>query len=205
MNIIHITEETTEFTTTKIAEFTTTKSGRKDLKKDGGTHRGRHTVRVVMDLGQNFRAHCAQDIEKIKSADLEGLKDKLVSRGLVFTEQDFETALEGTESRKKGLLTALRQSANGENTDNKHLNAYVPYNSDLKGLTVHEATGNTHVRGLVVSEEIVSRDENGNARKVNSGIHVQIKNAISSELDLNYNKWRQYKLSPSSVVFKNRT
>lgn len=180
--------------------FTTPKTGKPDLKRDGGTIRGRHTVEVQMLIGVDHRTIAGLDVAKIEGADLDKLKIALEGRGLVFTDLDFELALRGDQPRKKGLLTSLRQSATGTNEDNKHLEAYSDHPCGVKGVTIHDGTGDVHVKGIVISEKVVIRDPNGDARKTNSGLHVQLKNAISSELDLTTRKWRQYKLPASATV-----
>ncbi len=180
--------------------FTTTKSGRADLKKDGGTVRGRHTVQVDMLVGTDHKTIAGLDLVKVESADRSKLKTALESRGLVFTDLDFNLALEGDLPRKKGVLTALRQSATGSNADNKHLDAYSDHPCGVKGVSIHDGTGDVHVRGIIIGEKIISADPNGNARKTKSGLHVQLKNAISKELDLTTRKWRQYKLPADATV-----
>ena len=183
-----------------IISFTTQRVGKADLKKDGGTIRGRHTVQVTMLVGSDHKTLAAMDVLKIESCNRCDLMDRLEHRGLVFTEQDFTLALEGDQPRKKGLLTALRQSATGMNTDSKHLEAYSDHPCGVAGVTIHDGTGDVHVKGIIIGEKVITRDPNGDARKTNSGLHVQLKNAISSELDLTTRKWRQYKLPASATV-----
>ena len=180
--------------------FTTTKSGRADLKKDGGTVRGRHTVEVNMLVGTDHKTIASVDLMRLEGIDRDELRTKLEDKGLVFTQQDFDLALDGTQSRKKGLITSLRESATGTNTDNKHLNAYTEHPCGVKGVSIHDGTGNVHIRGIIVSEKVLIEDPNGNARKTKNGLHVQLKNAISKELDLTTRKWRQYRLPANAVV-----
>lgn len=180
--------------------FTTTKRGKPDLKKDGGTVRGRHTVEVSMTVGIDHKTIAALDVAKVEGADQDTLKVALENRGLVFTDQDFDLAINGDQPRKKGLLTALRQSATGTNTDNKHLEAYSDHPCGVRGVSIHDGTGDVHIKGIIIGEKIISADPNGDARKTNSGLHVQLKNAISKELDLTSRKWRQYKLPASAIV-----
>ena len=180
--------------------FTTTKSGKADLKKDGGTVRGRHTVEVSMTVGVDHKTIAALDCAKVEGADRDTLKLALEGRGLVFTDLDFNLALEGDRPRKKGVLTALRQSATGSNDDNSHLEAYSDHPAGVKGVSIHDGTGDVHVRGIIINEKVLTEDPNGSARKTKSGLHVQLKNAISSELDLTSRKWRQYKLPASATV-----
>ena len=180
--------------------FTTTKSGRADLKKDAGTIRGRQTVEVQMLVGTDHKTIAGLDLAKVETADRDALKVALENRGLVFTDQDFDLALDGDLPRKKGLLTALRQSATGSNADNKHLEAYSDHPCGVRGVSIHDGTGDVHIKGIIIGEKIISADPNGDARKTKSGLHVQLKNAISSELDLTTRKWRQYKLPASAVV-----
>lgn len=180
--------------------FTTTKSGKPDLKKDGGTVRGRHTVQVEMLVGTDHKTIAGLDLAKVETADRAKLKTALENRGLVFTDLDFTLALDGDQPRKKGLLTALRESATGTNTDNAHLEAYSDHPCGVKGVTIHDGTGDVHIKGIIINEKVIMADPNGDARKTANGLHVQLKNAISSELDLTSRKWRQYKLPASAVV-----
>jgi len=180
--------------------FTTTKSGKADLKKDGGVVRGRHTVQVEMLVGTDHRTIAAMDMIKVESADRSKLKTALESRGLVFTDLDFDLALDGDQPRKKGVLTALKQSATGSNTDNSHLEAYSDHPAGVKGVSIHDGTGDVHIKGIIINEKVLIADPNGDARKTKSGLHVQLKNAISSELDLTSRKWRQYKLPSTAIV-----
>ena len=96
----------------------------------------------------------------------------------------------------------LFRSAQGVNPDNKHLKAYSPHPSGVKGISVHDESGSIHIKGIVVSETQLAQDPNGEARKVANGIHVQLKNAISKELGLISRKWRQYKLHPNTTINK---
>ena len=180
--------------------FNTTKSGRKDLKKDGGIVRGRHMVEVSICVGVDHKTIASLDLAKVEVADREALKNALTDRGLVFTDQDFDLAMDGDQPRKKGLLTSLRQSATGTTEDNTHLEAYSPHPAGVKGVVIHDGSGDVHIKGIIIGERVVTRDPNGEARKVASGIHVQLKNAISSELDLTSRKWRQYKLPTNAII-----
>ncbi len=180
--------------------FTTTKSGKADLKKDGGTIRGRHTVKVSMVVGVDHKTIAGMDAMKVETVDRDKLKAAIEARGIQFTDLDFTTALDGDQPRKKGVLTALKESSQGANTNNAHLDAYSDHPCGVKGVSIHDGTGDVHIRGIIVNEDILVEDPNGNARKTNSGLHVQLKNAISSELDLTSRKWRQYKLPADAVV-----
>jgi len=180
--------------------FTTTKSGKADLKKDGGVVRGRHTVQVEMLVGTDHRTIAAMDMIKVESADRSKLKTALEIRGIQFTDLDFDLAMDGDQPRKKGLLTSLRQSATGSNTDNSHLEAYSDHPAGVKGVSIHDGTGDVHIKGIIINEKVLIADPNGDARKTKSGLHVQLKNAISSELDLTSRKWRQYKLPSTAIV-----
>lgn len=180
--------------------FTTTKSGKADLKKDGGVVRGRHIVQVEMLVGTDHKTIAAMDMIKVESADRSKLKTALESRGIQFTDLDFDLAMDGDQPRKKGLLTALKQSATGSNTDNKHLEAYSDHPAGVKGVSIHHMTGDVHIKGIIINEKVLTEDPNGSARKTKSGLHVQLKNAISSELDLTSRKWRQYKLPSTAIV-----
>lgn len=180
--------------------FTTTKSGKADLKKDGGVVRGRHIVQVSMLVGTDHKTIAAMDMVKVESADRAKLKTALESRGIQFTDLDFDLALDGDQPRKKGLITALRQSATGSNVDNKHLEAYSDHPAGVKGVSIHDGTGDVHIKGIIINEKVLTEDPNGDARKTKSGLHVQLKNAISKELDLTSRKWRQYKLPSTAIV-----
>ena len=154
----------------------------------------------IRDRGTDHKTIAGLDLAKVETADRDALKVALENRGLVFTDLDFTLALDGDQPRKKGLLTALRQSATGTNTDNKHLDAYSDHPCGVRGVSIHDGTGDVHIKGIIIGEKIISADPNGDARKTKSGLHVQLKNAISSELDLTSRKWRQYKLPASAVV-----
>lgn len=180
--------------------FTTTKSGRADLKKDGGVIRGRHMVEVSMVVGTDHKTIAGLDLAKIETADLGAIKTSLVNKGLVFTDQDFDLAMYGNQPRKKGLWTSLSQSATGSNYDNKHLEAYSDHPCGVKGVSIHDGTGDVHIKGIITKEKIIMADPNGKARKVNNGKHTILKNAISSELDLTSRKWRQYKLPTNAMI-----
>tara|TARA_Y100001970_G_C14027740_1_gene746974 strand:+ start:209 stop:811 length:603 start_codon:yes stop_codon:yes gene_type:complete len=182
------------------AFFTTTKAGRKDKKSEGGTVRGRHTVAVELYVGSDHKTIAGLDLIRLESIDRDVLRDKIESTGLTFTQQEFDLALDGDQPRKKGLITSLRESSTGTNTDNKHLNAYSNHPCGVRGVVIHDDTGNIHIKGIIVSEKVLIEDPNGNARKVKSGTHVQLKNAISKELDLTTRKWRQYRLPPNTIV-----
>ncbi len=183
-----------------VITFTTTKSGRKDLKKDGGVVRGRHMVEVQMLVGVDHKTISALDLAKINDADLGVIKTSLVDRGIVFSDDEFDLAMYGDQPRKKGLWTSLSQSATGSNSNNKHLESYSEHPSGVKGVSIHDGTGDVHIKGIIAREKIIMTDPNGDARKVNSGVHTILKNAISKELDLTSRKWRQYKLPSNAVI-----
>ena len=193
MQAINATSNTT-------LSFTTTKSGKADLKKDGGTIRGRHTVKVSMVVGVDHKTIAGMDAMKIETCDRDKLKAAIEARGIQFTDLYFNLAMDGDQPRKKGILTSLKESSQGANTNNAHLDAYSDHPCGVKGVSIHDASGDVHIRGIIVNEEILVEDPNGNARKTKSGLHVQLKNAISSELDLTTRKWRQYKLPADAVV-----
>lgn len=182
----------------KIATFTTMKSGRADLKKDGGVVRGRHKVAVKVKLGMNAQTLASNDLDTIKNADLDALKQS-ISDTLTFTDSDWELALYGDQPRKKGLVTSLTLSAEGNN-DTRHLEGYSAHPVGVSGVVVKDDTGDLYIKGLAVNEEIIERDPNGDARKVNATLHTQIKSLIEKELNLQTRLWRQYKLPSDSSI-----
>jgi len=182
----------------KIATFKSTKSGRADLKKDGGVVRGRHKVSVMVKLGVNAKTLASSDLDLIKNADLDALKAR-ISESVTFTDSDWELALYGDQPRKKGLITALTLSAEGNN-DTRHLDGYSAHPIGVSGVVVKDDTGDLYIKGLAVNEEIIERDPNGDARKVKSGLHVRLKGAIEKGLNLQTRLWRQYKLPSDSSI-----
>lgn len=183
-----------------VITFTTQKTGRPDLKKDGGLVRGKHTVQVQMLVGPDHRTIAALDLARVNDIDQEALKQSLKDKGLTFTDLDFELALTGNQPRKKGLITSLTETATQTQKDNKHLGSYSLHPANVKGVQIHDGTGMVYVKGIILSEKVISADPNGDARKTQSGLHVQIKNMISKELNLTSRKWRQYRLPVDAVV-----
>jgi len=182
-----------------IVKFTTTKKGTPDLKVEGGQVRGKHKVVVTLMVGVDHKVVAALDLLRVKGADLSALRRDIESEMGELTDSDWGDALHGTLPRKKGLLIALQQSACGENESVGHLNAYEAHPIGVSGVVRHKATGETHVRGLVVSETILEADPLGDSRQVESGVHVNIKNRIVKNLGLATGKWRQYTL-PADVT-----
>lgn len=187
-----------------IITFNTTKKGGADLKKDGGTHRGRHKVQVEVLVGTDHKTIAALDLIRIKGCEESLLRQQVAEKVGEFTNDDWEDALRGTQPRKKGLIISLQQSAVGDNPEDKHLDAYEAHPCGVSGVVVHKTTGEVHIRGIVVSEKIIEADPMGDARKVENGLHVKIKNTISKTLGLTTGKWRQYSL-PSDVVISKTT
>lgn len=178
--------------------FTTLKKGMADLKKDGGVIRGRHKVAVTLRSNLDHKDLAGLDLIRLKNADLNALRLKAEKKLGTIADDDWEDALRGTLPRKKGLIISLHESSLGDNEDNKHLEAYEPHPCGVSGVVIHKTTGEIHIRGIIVKEEILEADPLGDARKVDSGLHVRIKNFISKEMDLHSSKWRQYAL-PASV------
>ena len=172
-------------------KFETQLSGRKDLVRNGGTVRGKHKVRITLQTNANHGEICKADLLKLQSMDEESLRTKISSE-LSFSDQEWEDALRGTAKRKKGIITSFT-----ETLDPNTIKKESPYIKDdeVNGVLMHKDTGDVYVRGLLINQEIIEADPNGNARKTKSGTHVLIKNAIAKELDLQSCKWRTYKIN----------
>ena len=181
-----------------IISFTTQRVGKKDLKKDGGTHRGRHTVRVTMLVGSDYKTVSSLDWTKAMMADpnkydyMEKIKER--NPDLEFDKLDFCLAWED-------VIIGVQDTATGEVEDkrNKHLEAYEPHPCGIRGVMVHKETGDVYLTGIQVKEEIVEEDPNGDARQSPRKKKAQLKREVQKVLELMTGKWRQYKL-PKGVT-----
>ena len=176
--------------------FTTVKKGKADLKKDGGTVRGRHIVRVTMMVGNDYKTIAGLDLNKMKSSSYidhyESVKEKT---GLDFSTLDF-----GCAWRSRSLLEGLEQSSQGENDYSTHLETYNPHPSGVRGILVHKETGNLYIMGVVVKEEVIQHDPKGNARKTKGSTRGAIVKGIQEELGLHSGKWRMYQLPKDTTI-----
>lgn len=176
--------------------FTTVKKGKADLKKDGGTVRGRHIVRVTMMVGNDYKTIAGLDLNKMKSSSYmdhyESVKEK--------TGLDFSTLEFGCAWMSRSLLEGLEQSSQGENDYSTHLETYNPHPSGVRGVLVHKETGNLYIMGVVVEEEIIQHDPKGNARKTKGSDRGAIVKGIQEELGLHSGKWRMYQLPKDTTI-----
>lgn len=176
--------------------FTTVKKGKADLKKDGGTVRGRHIVRVTMMVGNDYKTIAGLDLNKMKSSfymdHYESVKEKT---GLDFSTLDF-----GSAWMSRSLLEGLEQSHEGENDYSTHLETYNPHPSGVRGILVHKETGNLYIMGVVIEEEVVQHDPRGNARKTKGSDRGIIVKGIQEELGLLTGKWRMYQLPKDTKI-----
>ena len=181
---------------TKNITFTTVKKGKADLKKDGGTVRGRHIVRVTMMVGNDYKTIAGLDLNKMKSSSYidhyESVKEKT---GLDFSTLDF-----GCAWRSRSLLEGLEQSHEGENDYSTHLETYNPHPSGVRGVLIHKETGNLYIMGVVVEEEIIQHDPKGNARKTKGSERGAIVKGIQEELGLLSGKWKMYQLPKDTTI-----
>ena len=181
---------------TKEITFTTVKKGKADLKKDGGTVRGRHIVRVTMMVGNDYKTIAGLDLNKMKSSSYidhyESVKEKT---GLDFSTLDF-----GFAWRSRSLLEGLEQSSQGENDYSTHLKTYNPHPSGVRGVLIHKETGNLYIMGVVVEEKIIQHDPKGNARKTKGSTRGAIVKGIQEELGLHSGKWRMYQLAKDTTI-----
>lgn len=178
--------------------FTTKKVGKKDLVRDGGTHRGRHTVKVTMLIGSDYQEIAGRDFFRLHQKEpddyYEVIKDK---SGLTFSKRDFRYAW---HSRR--LYRGLYESYHGKNRMSSHANTYDPHPSGVKGVLVHKKTGDLYLTGVLISEEIIERDPNGDARKVekkpsSEGLIIK---EIQKHFRLISGKWRNYKLPAGTTI-----
>lgn len=185
-----------------LISFTTQRVGRADLKRDGGVHRGRHTVKVTMLVGPEYKTIAGMDYAKAITADHSKVKDTIRSGGLDFKDYEYEILLHGTNSNrrnKRGILESLQESSQGENRFSTHEETYRPHPSGIRGVSVHKENEGVYISGLLISEEIVEKDPNGDARKDKPTENSLLKKAIKEELGLMSAKWRQYKL-PAGIT-----
>lgn len=181
---------------TKNITFTTVKKGKADLKKDGGTVRGRHIVRVTMMVGNDYKTIAGLDLNKMKSSSYMDHYESVKERtGLDFSTLDF-----GCAWMSRSLLEGLEQSHEGENDYSTHLETYNPHPSGVRGVLVHKETGNLYIMGVVVEEKIIQHDPKGNARKTKGSTRGAIVKGIQEELGLHSGKWRMYQLAKDTTI-----
>jgi len=187
-----------------IATFITTKSGSKLTKKAAaalslpeGTKVGCDKIRVTLSV-VSFDDLLKGDLALLEGADRDQIR-ALVS--ITHSDADWEDAWVGEAWGRKGILTSLRQTAEGVNPHNLHLDAYTVHESGIG--KVHNETGEYHISGLITSYEVIERDPN-RAPPTESGVVVRLKDAIEKILDLKTSKWRQFRLtSADEVIFSN--
>lgn len=181
---------------TKRISFTTVKKGKADLKKDGGTIRGRHIVRVTMMVGNDYKTIAGLDLNNMESSfymdHYESVKERT---GLDFSTLDF-----GSAWMSRSLLEGLKQSHEGENDYSTHLETYNPHPSGVRGILVHKETGNLYIMGVVLEERIIQHDPKGNARKTKGSVRGAIIKGIQEELGLHSGKWRMYQLPKDTTI-----
>ena len=181
---------------TTLISFVTQKVGKKDLKKDGGTHRGRHTVRVMMLVGSDYQTVASLDWAKAMMEDpkmneyMEKLREK--DPEFEFSDWNFRSAWED-------VIISVQDTAHGEPKRNKHLEAYEPHPCGIRGVMVHKDNGGVYLTGIQIKEEMVEEDPNGDARQLPRTKEARLKREIQKALDLMTGKWRQYKL-PAGVT-----
>jgi hypothetical protein len=176
--------------------FTTVKKGKADLKKDGGTVRGRHIVRVTMMVGNDYKTIAGIDLNKMKSSSYMDHYESVKERtGLDFSTLDF-----GCAWMSRSLREGLEQSHNGENDYSSYLETYNPHPSGVRGVLVHKETGNLYIMGVVVEEKIIQHDPKGNARETKKSKNATIVRGIKEELGLLSGKWRMYELAKDTTI-----
>ena len=151
--------------------------------------------KVVVVLNQvNYNDLLVNDIAVLESLDIEELKaSAMIEFGA--SESDVLDALNGDGSvrGRKGLLTSLKQSLDGKNTD-AHPNPNLVKHPTLKGASIDTTTNFIYVSGLVVSETMQEEGAVKTPKKeVKSGIVVQLKNWIEYTYKLQSCKYRMYK------------
>lgn len=179
-----------------IISFTTQRVGKKDLKKDGGTHRGRHTVRVTMLVGSDYKTVSSLDWTKAMMAD-PNMNDYMAK--VREANPDFEFKDWRFKSAWEDVIISLQDTAHGEEKRNKHLEAYEPHPCGIRGVMVHKENGGVYLTGIQVKEEIIEEDPNGDARRLPRTEDARLKREIQKVLELMTGKWRQYKL-PAGVT-----
>jgi len=176
--------------------FTTVKKGKADLKKDGGTVRGRHIVRVTMMVGNDYKTIAGLDLNKMQASYYMDHYDSVREKtGLDFSTLDF-----GCAWKSRSLLEGLEQSFNGENDYSTHLETYNSHPSGVRGVLIHKETGNLYIMGVVLEEEIIQHDPKGNARKTKGSERGAIVKGIQEELGLLSGKWRMYQLPKDTTI-----
>lgn len=151
--------------------------------------------KVCVVLNQvSYKDLLLNDIAVIESIDIEELKaNAMIEFGA--SESDVLDALNGDGSvrGRKGLLTSLKQSLDGANTDH-HPNPNLQAHPSLKGASIDTITNFVYVSGLVVSETMQEEGAVKTPKKeVKSGIVVQLKNWIEYSYKLQSCKYRMYK------------
>lgn len=179
-----------------IISFTTQRVGKKDLKKDGGTHRGRHTVRVTMLVGSDYKTVSSLDWTKAMMAD-PNMNDYMAK--VREANPDFEFKDWRFKSAWEDVIISLQDTAHGEEKRNKHLEAYEPHPCGIRGVMVHKENGGVYLTGIQVKEEIIEEDPNGDARQLPRTEDARLKREIQKVLELMTGKWRQYKL-PAGIT-----
>lgn len=174
-----------------LIHFETKRVGKADLKKDGGTHRGRHTVRVTMLIGSDYSTVASLDYAKAVMAD----KNKDMYREMIRERNpDFEFR-DGRFNVVWGdVISSLQDTAHGIEKRNHSLEAYDEHPCGISGVLVHRETGDIYISGIQVKEEIIERDPNGDARQNKRTPKALLKSEIKKVLELMTGKWRQYKL-----------
>jgi len=184
---------------TTLISFNTQRVGKKDAKKDGGVHRGRHTVQVTMLVGADYQTVSSLDWTKAMMADdskydyMEKIKER--NPDLEFDNLDFMVAWED-------VIISLQDTAHGEVEDkrNKHLEAYEPHPCGIRGVMVHKENGGVYLTGILVKEEILERDPNGDQKLSKRSLRSQLKREVQKVLELMTGKWRQYKLPIGTTI-----
>ena len=178
-----------------IITFHTQRVGKKDLVRDGGTHRGRHTVKVTMLVGTDYKTVAGIDFYKMYEKEPKDYAEAIKERtGLEFSDLDLRCAW-----YSRSLYDGLYESSRGENNLGKHLNAYEPHPCGIRGVMVHKENGGVYLSGVLVSEEIIERDPNGDVNKREDTLERKLIKAVQKELGLISGKWRSYKL-PAGVT-----
>lgn len=180
--------------------FTTKRVGKKDLVRDGGTHRGRHTVKVTMLVGSDYADIAGRDFFKLYEKEPDDYYEKVKEKsGLECDNLSFRVAW-----YSRSLYEGLYESSQGKNKKSRHDKAYEPHPSGVRGVLVHKETGDLYIMGVLINEEIIERDPNGDARKVekkpSTGSQSLIVKAIQKHFRLVSGKWRTYKLPAGTTI-----
>ena len=180
-----------------IVTFHTQRVGKKDLKKDGGVHRGRHHVKVTMLVGTDYKTVAGIDFMKLYEKDPNDYYEKFKSMDIV---EDLDQLGFSCAWHSRSLYEGLYESSRGENTYNKHFDVYDPHPCGVRGVLVHKETGGIYIMGVLINEEIVEEDPNGDARKSTYSKERKIVRAIQKEFGLVSGKWRSYKLPAGTTI-----